>query len=66
MINSLYFRVRNGSAVSTGNLEYKAMRPKLFYYAKEVVRSGYTSIIMPKGSPVQVNQFMFSFILLCR
>ena len=52
----LHSRIGNGSAVTPLDMSVKVKHPNSFYYGKDVIWLVHTSYILPKGSPLQVDQ----------
>ena len=54
----LHSRTGNGSAVNPVDMSHKDKNPNSYYYGKDVIWLVHTSYILPKGSPLQVDQII--------
>ena len=62
--NSIAYRISNGTAAATSTSAMKTYNPNNYHYSSEPLFSTHKAFIVPKGSPLQVEQTIVGFRIL--
>ena len=60
-IRLLHYRILNGTAAATSTSAMKTYNPNNYHYSSDPLFSTHKAFIVPKGSPLQVEQTIVGF-----
>ena len=63
-IKLLHYRISNGTAAATSTSAMKTNNPNNYHYSSDPLFSTHKAFIVPKGSPLQVEQTIVGFRIL--